>query len=49
VKKKKRGGGGDVIDLSQRKKAKREPRPPRITKERLVKAGVCALAGTLLF
>jgi apolipoprotein N-acyltransferase len=50
VKKKKRGGdGGDVIDLNQRKKEKRPPRPPLFTKPRLIKAGISALAGTLLF
>jgi apolipoprotein N-acyltransferase len=49
VKKKKRDGGGDVIDLNQRKKAKREPRPPLFTRPRLLKAGISALAGTLLF
>jgi apolipoprotein N-acyltransferase len=44
---------GDVIDLRQRKKNKQKPprRPWRelFTKPRLIKAGVCALAGTLLF
>jgi apolipoprotein N-acyltransferase len=49
VKKKKRGDGGDVIDLNQRKKEKRPPRPPLFTKPRLIKAGISALAGTLLF
>ncbi len=44
--KKKRGS--DVISLKERKK-ERAPRPPLFTKERLIKAGVCALAGTLLF
>ena len=47
--KKKRGGGNDVIDLNKRKKEKRKPRLPRFTKEQWIKAGVCALAGTLLF
>ncbi|MCA1663155.1 MAG: apolipoprotein N-acyltransferase, partial [Myxococcales bacterium] len=49
VSKKKRADGGDVIDFNQRKKAKRPPRPPLFTRPRLVKAGVSALAGTLLF
>lgn len=47
----KKRGGGDVIDLDERKKSKkkREPKPPLFTRPRLVKAGICALAGTLLF
>jgi len=51
VSKRKRGGGGgnDVIDLNERKKEKRERKLPRIEKEQWIKAGVCALAGTLLF
>ena len=47
--KKKRGDGG-VIDLKERKKQKeRAPRPQLLTRPRLIKAGVSALAGTLLF
>ncbi|HEX8952756.1 MAG TPA: apolipoprotein N-acyltransferase, partial [Polyangia bacterium] len=36
-------------DLEQRKQEKRAPRPPLVTKARLIKGGICALAGTLLF
>ncbi|HEY2747146.1 MAG TPA: hypothetical protein VGL86_21130, partial [Polyangia bacterium] len=38
----------DVISLKQRKQ-ERAPRPPLFTKDRLIKAAVCAVAGTLLF
>ncbi|MCU1282570.1 MAG: apolipoprotein N-acyltransferase [bacterium] len=48
-KRNKRGDGG-VIDLNERKKKKERPtREPLLTRPRLIKAGISALAGTLLF
>ncbi|MGZ3406806.1 MAG: apolipoprotein N-acyltransferase, partial [Polyangia bacterium] len=48
-KRKKRDDGG-VVDLNKHKRDKeRTPREPLFTRPRLVKAGISALAGTLLF
>lgn len=42
----KRKKRGDVVDLKERRQ---RDRPPRWTRERLIKIGVCVAAGTLLF
>jgi apolipoprotein N-acyltransferase len=50
VSKKNRRDDGGVIDLNKRKKDKeRKPREPLFTRPRLIKAGIAALSGTLLF